>query len=987
MKGMDRALLLVVLIGGACLVLGLALFLRGDDRSNIPLDSDQQVPSVKSSPVPMEWDDEEAYQERILLEGNDAGKASPDLAHSAISGRIMSEFGGPVPEAIVCITPKTAVKIGGDFGDKVQARGPDVDISGRSDREGRFRLTGVPEAEVIRIHISHPDYVPALVSVKSFAGESRDVGDIVLDAGGAISGVVTDENGLGIDGVEVSGRVVEMKGGTAFFSFSTLMQTGSDWKTTTAPDGFYRIGCLPSGKARVRAYHPERLSVEVTDIAVEKGRETGNVNLVMLLGLTIAGWVRDREGSPIEGAKVAMEPDLDFGIEDLADLDLNRFKSYAPEITDERGFFLMKGLKPGQHTLIIAASSYLTAREDRVAAGTRDLVVVLSKGGWLAGRVLDAKTHEGIEEFSIDLDDENLLVLKGVDAAERGSEEPRGAYFIEGLGMEAFDLRVRAEGYAEEKVEGLTSGPGRSAKLDILLWEESTISGRLVGPSGEVVPEGRIILQSQSPAENDVQEALDRIGMSLPVGNPWNEVKSTTSDENGLFLLRGISEGAYRLKASHELHIDAEPLELAICRSEKVEGLEIRLGLGGSIEGLALDVKGAPLPGVRVMISRSSGLFSIVASAVAGNEPDIRMMNERTDSGGKFQVKGLEAGTYRLQLAPEIEEESLGGILNSTLSGVMGKAGPGAIEAHVKEGEVTEVVLRDTPKCGIAGTMLEAGIPVPGIKVKLFQSGLGPLAVIPLMTTSTDEDGTYLFKKLEQGKYDVKVDLPGQAEPLEESVTLAAGRIALQDFVLPSGRVCGTVTDAATGDPLLGIEVSLNKAGKVNDKSKGFLDSLFSGSLVTIEVDDNDLGDEARDFARPPAVTTDDQGRYMIRFVADGDYKISASGMNYSESTLSPVKVTGGSETARRNLKLTRGYEVTGKVMEEALGKPVGFCKVTLEMNGKEKTTRTNEKGLFSFKGLEPGTYRLGARKKNRESLRDLLIVKEDVKDLVVNIR
>jgi 5-hydroxyisourate hydrolase-like protein (transthyretin family) len=320
----------------------------------------------------------------------------------------------------------------------------------------------------------------------------------------------------------------------------------------------------------------------------------------------------------------------------------------------------------------------------------------------------------------------------------------------------------------------------------------------------------------------------------------------------------------------------------------------------------------------------------------------------------------------------------------------------------VEEGKVSEVELHDTLKGGIAGTVLEAGKPVADVKIKLFNSDLGPMAMFPVKVANTDANGAYLFKKLEQGKYDVRLDLTGLAEPPEETVTLTPGRITMQDFVLPSGRVSGRVMDAVTGDPISGVSISLKSKKKA--KKGGLFDSLFSESSMVISVDGKNMLDDGEDEAQaqlqflglggPKPVATDKEGRYEIAFVADGEYSLAASCEGYAKNELDSVTVKAGVENAGLDLNLVPGFKVSGIVVEDATGKPLKLCSITCEKFDpvekewkKLKSITSKDLGKFAFNRLSPGSYRLTAKKKDLKNSLDFKLEGAGKDDLELRMR
>jgi hypothetical protein len=100
--------------------------------------------------------------------------------------------------------------------------------------------------------------------------------------------------------------------------------------------------------------------------------------------------------------------------------------------------------------------------------------------------------------------------------------------------------------------------------------------------------------------------------------------------------------------------------------------------------------------------------------------------------------------------------------------------------------------------------------------------------------------------------------------------------------------------------------------------------------------------------------------------VEEGSYRIKASGGGYVDSELGPVNVRAGRKTSGLDFRLSRGYAVSGTVLDAGTGNPVGLSRVECRRIGKGrdgsepvKSETTTLKGLFEIPGLEPGRYLL----------------------------
>jgi|GEM_PF-3648554 len=1030
MMSKEKMLLATIVACVAGLVLVGYLFLGGDSSSESALDGEETLGARSAAgggaslESEIDSDGRSAASKEKVEPAASSRSAGPGAARRSagagtIAGRVVNEFNVPLEGAAIEVSQEWIVDVGavtvvGDVPEDEGATGP----SCTSDERGLFVLEEVAAAGEVRIHLSHSDYVPRFVIISAFDGTRHDVGDVVLELGGSISGFITDETGKGLAGASVQARPVDAEGGSAFFDFSSIVRAGTDWKVTAGPNGFYTIRGLRPGKAHVFASHDDHPSAEAKNIAVARGEETGDIDIVLPWGEAIAGKVVNDEGEPLAGATVAATKDFDISLDNLGDLEGLPFDIVAnlsPVETDAAGRFRLKGLAAGHYTVRASAKSYLRAERKKVEAGTDDLLLVARRGGSIVGRVVDATTGAGIESFEIEIDgeiwtDSDYEILTGAAAAARSTEplDPGGAFFLKGLEPEAFDLLVRSGGYADERLSDLRVDPGEAISAKVELWPEAVLSGILVTADGAPVADGTIVLQSPPAEMPDAPDPADLAAASAVIPGieslaglavaKWDKVKETESDAEGAFVFRGIGEGSFRLIGSHRMHADSEPVEVAVARGETKENLEIRLGLAGSIAGTVFAVDGTPRPGARIQVGKGGGLLGMIASdtrALDGDGADFLGLNSATSDGdGRFRIDGLTPGAYQVSLANPEDSESLGGILNSALSGLMGQGASGAVRVHVEGGEVAEVELHETLKGLITGVVREAGEPLSGMKVNLFKGDLGFLAIVPLKSTSTNRDGAYLFDALDAGNYDVRIDIKGHGEPMKEPVALDAGARARCDFDLSSGRVSGRVVDGETGRPLAGMRVSLKSNAAA--KGGGLFDLLgVETSTINISVNDDDVdtSDGLLGLSGPSPVQTGSDGRFEIRFVADGEYTLTVSGKGYIKAEQSPVKVTAGSQREDLDFALDKGWTVSGRVALGATGAPVAFCTIRCErlVKGstepeKVKTFACGEEGEFTLPGLAPGTYRLKAREKGKEGEEMFIIETADVKGVEISL-
>jgi len=173
-------------------------------------------------------------------------------------------------------------------------------------------------------------------------------------------------------------------------------------------------------------------------------------------------------------------------------------------------------------------------------------------------------------------------------------------------------------------------------------------------------------------------------------------------------------------------------------------------------------------------------------------------------------------------------------------------------DTNLANNYMPDAVVVATPIGHIAGTVEDAstGSPLEGVQVSA--GGYSDV---------TDTDGRYNITNVPTGTYTVTASKSGFQTSSKTNVNIGAKQTTNLDFSLTplptSGNVAGTVTDASTGNPIEGINVTV----------PGYFDM------------------------------TDENGRYNITNVPAGTYTVQASKEGYASSSSTNVVVTAGQTT------------------------------------------------------------------------------------------
>jgi protocatechuate 3,4-dioxygenase beta subunit len=542
-----------------------------------------------------------------------------------------------------------------------------------------------------------------------------------LDVGGTLSGIVTDAQGMPIEGAWVHAQ----------------SDDGSGWGyTETSPDGFYNIGGLATGEYRVEVWadgylHEYYNSVRdwglATLVPVVEGQDTPNINFSLDVGGTISGIVTDTQGNPIDGAWVHAQSDDGSG--------------WGYTETGPDGFYNIGGLATSEYRVEVRADGYLREYYDGVrdwenatlvpvveGQDTPNINFSLDVGGTISGIVTDAQGNpiEGAwaEAYAND--------GSGWGYAETDAE---GSYKIVGLASSEYLVEVWADGYLHEYYDGahqtgdatfvgVTEGQD-TLGIDFSLDVGGTISGVVTDAQG-----------------NPIEGAW--VGADREGGGGGGDAQT---DADGSYQIDGLATGEYLVLAGAYGYLGEfydgvrnwEDATLApVVEVRDTPNINFRLDVGGTISGIVTDAQGNPIE--RAWVETES---------VDGNGRSYA----RTGPDGSYKTIGLASGEYRVDVW-------VGGYLQEYYDGVRDR--DDAVPVAVVEGQDTPGIDFILHREGtISGIVTDEGeSPIKGASVYATSSEGSELTV----GTQTENDGSYMLHGLSSDRYFVWASAPGFEE-------------------------------------------------------------------------------------------------------------------------------------------------------------------------------------------------------------------------------
>ncbi|MEI8256900.1 MAG: carboxypeptidase-like regulatory domain-containing protein, partial [Deltaproteobacteria bacterium] len=263
---------------------------------------------------------------------------------------------------------------------------------------------------------------------------------------------------------------------------------------------------------------------------------------------------------------------------------------------------------------------------------TRDIVLTVTPGASLDGRVLDAVTQQPIAGARV------VLAEDALDAAPRaiiaGAD---GSFHAVGLLRRPHQVSARAPGYVPRM--GALAIPGL-VPVVLALDRQVAVTGRVVDGRGAPVAGAQLEVMARdlddrvawlTASSIAFRDALftaqargprplipaGELGVmpgrvpSIPLtqpggGSPWLAADAATqggyvTDALGRFHIDEVPPGVINVVATHPAFVRGESAQRAVRAGESVE-IEIVMHQGGTIDGRLVDERGFPVPGQPVEV-------------------------------------------------------------------------------------------------------------------------------------------------------------------------------------------------------------------------------------------------------------------------------------------------------------------------------------------------------------------------------------------------
>lgn len=675
-----------------------------------------------------------------------------------------------------------------------------------------------------------------------------------------LEGSVLDEHDQPVAGAEV--RISSSPGRT----------------TKTDSDGSFSFDKLLGRTYNVRARSGDKVGSAMAKV-VAKGEP---VVIRLRQGKTLTVLVNDAlTKKPIAGATV-LRPDED---------------EHDPAIiTGADGKAVLRGLANDWVRITASAPGYGPKTESKGIGGSdaqQTLEISLTTGGAVSGRVTDESgaVVAGARVWAMDAANaweggggERTAVTSGKD----------GTFTIPALSQGSYLFFAKDETHAPAVTTPVSvSGESPTTGVEIVMKAAATLAGVVVDKQGAPVGYATVRLSSKTYSADMVY-------------------RQAAADEKGAFEIKGLPRTALRVRAEgEEASSDAVDVDLAATPDKK--DLKLVLDRTATISGIVVDDVNEPVPEANVSAYPDflAGEVDWVMASTA---------NATTDGDGRFTLKGLEDGKFRVWAS----RESGGTKRSSEREGVATQTG------------ATDVRLVLPAPGGITGTIVMENGEKPAIAI--VSAGWEDRV--------TARDGTFTMRELQPGKYDLRISGSEFAQKTKGDVEVKAGKVTdIGEIVVRRGRkITGKVVDAK-GAPVPGARVMFGKMLFGDGKQTGSEDEETSAQM-----------------GMRSAVTGPD-GAFTMGGVPKTSGSLLAEHATLGRSVATKIQA-GADDIPNVTINL-KGYgSVVGKVMFK--GEPVAGAQVNaapIGSSGQAVFVQSAQDGSFVMDKLPEGQTAISAMK------------------------
>ncbi|WP_162256304.1 carboxypeptidase regulatory-like domain-containing protein [Arthrobacter sp. Soil736] len=749
--------------------------------------------------------------------------------------------------------------------------------------------------------------------------------DATLVKGASISGTVTAPAGTDLGSIQAT--VYEASGPNPNYVGSSSVNADGTYKVLGLATGSYKVQFAGMNSVVLEQwYEGASTSETATPVDVTAGEDHGGINATLVKGASISGKITAAAGVDLAGVRaylyhsdtlsyassVQVSPDGAYQFVGLA------AGSYKIQFSTGNSGALEQWYG-GAPTSTTATAIAVSSAQELTANDT-----VLVKGASISGKVT---APVGVQLSAV------MATLYNTDKPTAyptyAYVQADGTYKVTGLTQGNYVVLFSGynsgaldqwypNGTSRETatVVSLAAGQDKTG-INASLVKGASISGKVTVPAGVTLNN---IMVSASGA-----------------GSQFGTYASLNAD--GSYKIKGLAAGTYKVNFSNynsgaldewynNVQTQAAATPIVLAAGQDKTAIDATLAKGATISG-------------KVTLPSGVSPYSISVSLFKGADTS-PMYSTQINSDGTYSLRGLAAGSYKLQF---------GGYGSGALTQWYNKATSLAMATPVTvtDGQALTAINATLDKGGVVSGKITApaGTNLVSARVSATKTG----AASEFFSAGVNVDGTYSLIGLEPGTYKLRFlggrsgaeDLWYGGATVENAtpVTVAAAQtITGADMTVVTGAtISGKVTGAATSGYLLSV---LDTAG--NLVKNDYTDAAGSYSVVGLAA-----GSYKVAFNRSTGYSQEEAQYYQNQPESAGVAQAQA------------IPVASGQTVQDIDATLTAGGSISGTVLDKA-GKPVVSALIQAYTPDGSLVTRsaiTNSIGKYTLAGLTTGKYTL----------------------------
>ncbi len=580
----------------------------------------------------------------------------------------------------------------------------------------------------------------------------------------------------------------------------------------------------------------------------------------------------------------------------------SHYKPAAKTKSAHDGSFTFSDLAPVEYRARVKSANFAPAETSiKVGDDINYLELKLDKGIDIAGKLVDAE-NKALAGISVTTD-------KGQSAIS----EQDGSFIIRSASKETGSISVKSKEYTVDKAVPVNISSGTCKTIEIKAVKKGSLIVKFQFEDKSLSPPQRVLVKSVSKTQNSYSSAT--------------QYASVANAETEAIIL---PPGRHSIRLSGQ-NVPNDSFDVEIEEGKQtIRTLDCVRTC--SMSGIVCDEEGKPISGTKIQLKKTGKEKSKSSYSIDHRH----LFIQTADSSGKFEIKDLSPGDYKITFANDKYVK--------TTQKVTIKDTP--------MGETT-VVLKKGLK--ISGMVLEAdGKPASGLSVSLSEDRSGSDLDFYERTfkySELNEDGSFCFDGLPDGKFDIMISSPGAFTGKETSMEdVRAGTEEILICLAKDIEINGIVLDES-GELVTGASVT------AEDSNSAYGTRRFRSRISNDESEDE--------------TKTDKDGLFKITLSSGKKYALTTTKEGYlPEETKLDLSKPGNSSEQSIKIVLKKGNDITVQVLSKENPSSVKGLSVLAEKSSdstssyfssldmgedEDKRSLTDLNGMISLKSVPHG--------------------------------